>query len=107
MIKKKEKDIFNKKWIINNSVNIVAEYEKGVLTLRALHYQLVGLGMINDISHYKRVVTSMIDARWDGLIDFDQFSDLDRQMVGETDYDETNVEDSVIDAKRAIRSLDE
>ena len=83
------KDDFTKVWIIENSIDVVSQYEKGILTLRALHYQLVGLGMTNDIQHYKLVVSAMIDARWDNLISFDTFSDLDRGMVGETPYHET------------------
>jgi hypothetical protein len=98
------KDIFTKKWIIENSIEICSRYVKGILTLRALHYQLVGIGMTNDVQHYKRVVTSMIDARWDNRIEFDQFSDLDRVMVGETSYKETNVSDAVSEAKNAIYS---
>jgi hypothetical protein len=38
------KDLFTKGWITNNSKEIVAQYKKGILTLRALHYQLVGRG---------------------------------------------------------------
>lgn len=86
------KDIFTKNWIIENSVQIVKRYDPGILTLRGLHYQLVGLGMTNDIQHYKRVVTAMIDARWDHIIDFDTFSDLDRSMVGETASKKTILE---------------
>jgi hypothetical protein len=89
------KDDFTKRWIIDNAVNICGQYEKGVLTLRSLHYQLVGLGMTNDIQHYKRVVTSMISARWDRIIDFDTFSDLDRSMEGYTNYRETILEDQI------------
>ncbi|MBK6861003.1 MAG: hypothetical protein IPK91_02625 [Saprospiraceae bacterium] len=96
------KDAFTKKWIIDNSVDICQEYEYGVLTLRALHYQLVGLGMTNDIQHYKRVVAAMIDARWDNTISFDQFSDLDRQMIGETAHEETNLESEIDLGKRQI-----
>lgn len=89
------RDLFTKNWIIEHSIEVCNQYEKGVLTLRALHYQLVGLGMTNDIQHYKRVVTSMIDARWDGIIEFDQFSDLDRTMIGETEYEQTVLEDKI------------
>jgi hypothetical protein len=60
--------------------------------------------MTNDVQHYKRVVTAMIDARWDNQIAFEQFSDLDRVMVGNTDYNETSVSESVMDAKSAIYS---
>jgi hypothetical protein len=98
------KDLFTKEWIIKHSLEIVDRYEKGILTLRALHYQLVGDGMTNDVQHYKRVVTAMIDARWDNLIDFDQFSDLDRVMVGETGYKETFVDDEIRNAKREIQA---
>lgn len=98
------KDIFTKQWIIENAIEVCSRYEDGILTLRALHYQLVGLGMTNDVQHYKRVVVAMIDARWQGDINFEQFSDLDRVMVGETPYKETNVNDAVRDAKDAIYS---
>ena len=72
-----KKDIFNRKWITDNSIEIINQYEKGMLTLRALHYQLVSIGMTNTITHYKRVVAAMIEARWAGLVDFDAFSDHD------------------------------
>lgn len=50
------KDEFTRNWIIENSVDILSNYEDGVLTIRGLHYQLVSRGMTNDIQHYKRVV---------------------------------------------------
>jgi predicted oxidoreductase (fatty acid repression mutant protein) len=59
------KDIYTKQWIIDNAINVCSRYANGILTLRALHYQLVGLGMTNDVQHYKRVVVAMIDARWE------------------------------------------
>jgi len=96
------KDDFTKKWIIENAIDICSEYEYGVLTLRGLHYQLVGLGMTNDIQHYKRVVSAMIDARWDRAIAFDQFSDLDRSMVGYTWYQYTDVDEKIETAKEQI-----
>lgn len=89
------KDKFTKQWIIENSIKICSRYKHGVLTLRSLHYQLVGVGMTNDIQHYKRVVNAMIDARWSGEISFDQFSDLDRSMVGETKHEETVLDDMI------------
>ena len=70
------RDEFTKGWIIRNSIEIVNRYEKGILTLRGLHYQLVGIGMTNTLRHYKRVVDAMTDARWDGLVDFYAFSDM-------------------------------
>lgn len=98
------KDLFTKKWIIKNSIDICSNYEDGVLTLRALHYQLVGLGMTNDIQHYKRVVVAMIDARWNQLIRFDQFSDLDRAMVGETAHKETDLDTEIQIGKDQVRA---
>lgn len=98
------KDKFTKKWIIQNSIDICSQYEHGILTLRGLHYQLVGLGMTNDIQHYKRVVNAMIDARWNELISFNQFSDLDRGMVGETAHVVTDLNDQIILGKEQVRA---
>ncbi len=98
------KDMFTKQWITDNALEICKEYSKGVLTLRALHYQLVGKGMTNDIQHYKRVVSAMIDARWDNLVDFDQFSDLDRVMVGSTKWEPTDVDSEIESAKESIKA---
>ena len=50
------KDIFTREWIIEQALDVLSQYEPGVLTIRALHYQLVSRGMTNDIQHYKRVV---------------------------------------------------
>jgi hypothetical protein len=89
------KDAYTKKWIIENSLEIVKEYEKGILTIRGLHYRLVAAGMTNDLQHYKRVTDAMISARWDGLIDFDTFSDHDRFMIGETEYEDISLVDKI------------
>ena len=97
------RDIYNKKWIIDNSINICDRYEDGILTLRALHYQLVSIGMTNDIQHYKRVVDAMKSARWDGLIGFEKFSDHERSMIGSTDYAETLYHEKVEESKHQIR----
>lgn len=99
---KKKADIYTRTWIIENSLNVIKRYEKGILTLRALHYQLVGLGMTNTLQHYKRVVGAMIQARWDGLVDFAAFSDHDREVLGETQYEESNLAAQVSTAKRQI-----
>lgn len=98
------RDIFTKKWIISNSIEIVSQYDDGILTLRALHYQLVSHGMTNDVQHYKRVVSAMIDARWNGDISFETFSDLDREMVGETSSEETILETEIINAQDQIEN---
>jgi len=88
-------DRFNRDWIINNAEDICDEYEDGVLTLRALHYQLVGLGMTNSLIHYKRVVNAMIHARRNRQVSYSQFSDHDREMLGETNCKEVNFDDAV------------
>ena len=98
------KDLFTKKWITENSLEIVKGYEKGILTIRGLHYRLVAIGMTNDLQHYKRVVDAMICARWEGLIDFDTFSDHDRFMIGETEYEDVSLDDKIAKAKNQVRA---
>jgi hypothetical protein len=100
----KKRDMYSGAWITENAIKIIKRYEKGVLTLRALHYQLVAIGMTNTIQHYKRVVNAMIEARWNGLVDFAAFSDHDREVLGITDYVETNVDDAISEAKKSIES---
>lgn len=85
---KRVKDEFTRDWIIENSIEILSRYEPGILTIRALHYQLVSIGMTNTLQHYKRVVAAMEVARWDGRVDFEAFSDRDRAMCGETKADQ-------------------
>ena len=96
------KDEYTRNWIIENSIEILDQYEPGILTIRALHYQLVAIGMTNDIQHYKRVVAAMEVARWDGRVDFEAFSDRDRAMVGETKFETTNLDDKQDEAKTQI-----
>lgn len=97
-------DKFNRNWITENALEEIEQYEKGVLTIRGLHYRLVSRGMTNTIQHYKRVVSAMIKARWEGLVDFDTFSDNDRETIGITEYEETSVDSSVSYAKRQLRA---
>jgi len=99
-----KKDQFTRQWITDNAIEIVGRYNPGELTLRALHYQLVGLGMTNSMQHYKRVVSAMEVARWEGLVDFEAFSDLDRTMVGDTHADTTNLDDKIEEAKGQVRA---
>lgn len=99
-----KRDMYSKSWITENAIRIVQRYEKGILTIRGLHYQLVGIGMTNTDRHYKRVVNAMIQARWDGLIEFDVFSDNDREMIGSTRYEETDVDDKVDTAKYQLKA---
>ncbi len=93
---------FSKSWIIKTGLPIVANYGS-TLTLRSLHYKLVAAGMTNDINHYKKVINAMTDARWQGLINFDAFEDNDRETLGETKYEITEVGPAAEEAKRQIR----
>lgn len=94
---------FTKQWIIDNGIPIVKSYD-GNLTLRALHYRLVAAGMINDVSHYKKVVNAMIEVRWNGSLYFFDFMDHERESLGHTAFRETNVEQSVKVAKSQIKA---
>lgn len=96
------KDKFTREWITQNAIEIVSRYEPGMLTLRGLHYQLVAIGMTNTIQHYKRVVSAMIKARWDGDVDFEAFSDHDREMIGETKFEETILDDEIEVGKEQV-----
>ncbi len=99
----KEKSPFDKKWILETGIPIVESYE-GNLTLRALHYRLVAAGMTNDINHYKKVVSAMTDARWNGDVNFDAFLDHERETIGETRSETTSVDNEVEQAKKVIQN---
>lgn len=96
-------DIFNRTWIIQNALEEIPQYSKGELTIRGLHYRLVARGMTNSFQHYKRVVSAMIKARWDGTISFDSFSDFEREVLGETKSAETIVQDEIESTKSHIK----
>lgn len=95
-------DQFTRKWIIENGVPIVQSYNQN-LTLRALHYRLVAIGMTNSLKHYKRVVSAMIQARWDGLLSFNDFVDHDRATLGYTNAESTNIKEKINEAKKQIK----
>lgn len=95
------KDGYNKSWIIENSVSLVLAAGEE-LTVRGLHYLLLPLGMPNTDRHYKRVVAAMRDARWKGLIPFDAFVDFEREVIGWTASDETNVDAEIDHGKGQI-----
>jgi hypothetical protein len=101
---KTTKDDFTRRWITEHSIDIVNRYEKGILTIRGLHYQLVSIGMTNDMRHYKRVVSAMIEARWNGLIDFDAFSDNDREMIGKTEFEEIRLDSQIEKGKEQVKA---
>lgn len=103
---KRTKDEFTRDWIIENSIDVLSQYENGILTIRALHYQLVSRGMTNTLQHYKRVVAAMEVARWDGRVDFEAFSDRDRAMCGTTKATETVLEDKQDGSQTTGRIMD-
>jgi hypothetical protein len=96
------KDQFTREWIIEQSIDVLSNYEPGVLTIRGLHYQLVSRGMTNDIQHYKRVVAATGVARWNGSIAFDAFSDRDRSLATETEADPSVLEEKIDQAKEQV-----
>jgi len=100
---KKKMDKFTRKWIIENALEEIPNYEPGELTVRGLHYRLVSRGMTNTVLHYNRVIKAMIHARWDGRVSFDTFSDHDRETLGETRYEETILEDEQAEAEDQIQ----
>lgn len=99
-----KRDIFTRDWIIEQALDVLSQYEPGVLTIRALHYQLVSRGMTNDIQHYKRVVAATGIARWDGRIAFDAFSDRERSMACRTAGEPVYLEDEINTGKTQVRA---
>ncbi len=93
---------FTKAWIIEKGIPIANSYN-GNLTLRALHYRLVSIGMTNDLNHYKKVVSAMIDARWDNLISFSAFLDYERETIGATWATPTNPKEKANTALSQIK----
>lgn len=98
------KDFFTREWIIEQALDVLSRYEPGVLTIRALHYQLVSRGMTNDIQHYKRVVAATGVARWDGRIGFDAFSDRERSMACRTKGEPVYLEKEIDTGKAQVRA---
>lgn len=93
---------FDHVWILKNALPIVRDYGQQ-LTIRALHYRLVAAGMTNDQQHYKKVCSSMANARWDGVLRFESFLDHERQTIGSTPYEPTTVDEKVGTAKHQIK----
>jgi|GEM_PF-742790 len=99
----KEFDCFTRQWIKETGIPIIESYTDE-LTLRALHYRLVARGMTNTNRHYKRVVAAMIEARWEGLVNFDAFKDHERESIGMTASDETTVDSKSERAKTQVEA---
>ena len=96
-------DIFNRALIIEKAQEVLAEYSGGI-TLRQLYYRLVAQGMINDVLHYKRVVSAMTEARWQDTVSMDAFIDRERSMYGETKAKEKNLENEAREAQGQIEA---
>jgi hypothetical protein len=97
------KDKFTNRWILENGIPIVESYA-GNITLRALHYRLVAAGMTNDVKHYKKVVAAMTAARWKNSLAFDAFLDHERELIGTTEFVETDVESAAERAEEQIKA---
>lgn len=97
-------DQFTKQWITEAALEELPNYRPGEITVRGLYYRLVKRGMTNSQNHYKRVVKAMTDARWDGLVKFNAFSDLDRVMVGSTQSDPVDLNLAIDTAKDEIKN---
>jgi hypothetical protein len=85
-------DQFDRKWITEHALQVLETYNGTPITVRQLYYRLVALGMTNSLNHYKRLVSAMTDARWDGNVDFDAFVDRERSAFGETAAEPTNLD---------------
>lgn len=96
------KDDFGKAWIIENSLEVLAEYSD-VITIRQLYYRLVARGMTNDLNHYKRVVSAMT-ARWVGDIEFEAFINRQRSTFGETKATPVELDAEIDKGKQQVKA---
>ncbi len=94
---------FDRNWIIEQGISIVKSYDVSI-TIRALHYRLVSIGMPNTMNQYKKVIAAMTKARWDGEVRFDAFVDHERSQIGETKANETILADQVKEGKSAVKN---
>lgn len=78
---------FDKAWITQAAEAVLRTYSEPI-TIRQLHYRLVAQGMTNDVNHYKRVISAMTDARWNGSVRFGAFVDRERSMSDEPEGEE-------------------
>lgn len=95
------KDGFTKDWIIKNTQEVMAQYQ--TMTVRQLHYRLVARGMSNTQQNYKRIVAITSEMRWNGILNFDQFDDRERQTVGQARNEPTDLDDTIENAKEQIK----
>lgn len=94
---------YTREWITENSIKVLEGYTDPI-TVRQLYYRLVALGMTNDVSHYKKVVNAMIDARWKGIVDFGAFIDRDRSMYGETAAEPVELQSKIEEGKEQVKA---
>jgi hypothetical protein len=97
------RDEYTKEWITNNSIKVIEGYSNAI-TVRQLYYRLVALGMTNDVSHYKKVVNAMIDARWKGIVEFGAFIDRDRSMYGRTMAEPVELQSTIETGKEQVKA---
>lgn len=98
---RKSSDGFDREWINENALDILAEYDE--MTLRQLYYRLVARGMTNSLNHYKRVVNAMTEARWNGIVGFDAFIDREREPACYTDIEVKNVDSEIEWSKTMLK----
>lgn len=91
---------FGRQWILENAIPIIERYTG--LTLRAVHYRLVNVGMPNTINQYKSVINAMKHARWNGDVAFDAFVDHERDAIGETKAEPVDLQSSIDEGKNQI-----
>lgn len=76
----------SKKWRnkVNKSVDIIQEFGHVKPTVRAILYQLDGVGLLNksNKNHANDLSKHLVDARKEGLIDWDGLSDDARVVLG-------------------------
>lgn len=95
---------YTKEWITQNSIKILEGYSDAI-TVRQLYYRLVSVyGMTNDVSHYKKVVNAMIDARWKEIVDFEAFIDRERSMYGETEAESVELQNKIDIGKEQVKA---
>ena len=101
---KSKDDGYGGEWIRENAREIISTYYEGI-TVRQLHYRLVARGFPNTTKHYKRVVYTTGQMRWDGDADFDDFVDHERDVEGiTTGSNPTDLQDSIEQGIRQVRA---
>ncbi len=98
-------DKFTRSWIIENALDELQYWENGTTTIRGLHYRLVARGMTNTIKHYNRVKAAITVCRWDGSVSFEQFSDHERELLGRTDFERTDLQDEIERGEATVKYI--